>query len=71
MTDITHILTDRELVQRALRREFNLRENAGRPRWAVATHLFCCGSGMAERVCSAHGFDPHRPCPGFDPGKNP
>jgi hypothetical protein len=66
MTDITHILTDRELVQRALRREFNLRENADRPQWAVAMNLFGCGSDMAERVCYEYGLDPDRSCSEFD-----
>ena len=48
------------LVARAIR-SARYRGRGTMPRWAVVMEVFALGSGYAQQLCVAHGFDPDTP----------
>jgi hypothetical protein len=53
------ILTDREIVQRAIATA-SRQAKPQDTRWGVVKNLVGCGSTMAKRICLKYGFDPDR-----------
>ena len=50
--------TERELIQRALRRTFDRGYGLGQPRWVAVKDLFSVGKNEAHDICTNYGFNP-------------
>lgn len=54
-------IADSVLVARAIRSARYRGRHGSMPRWAVVMEVFALGSGYAQQLCVAHGFDPDTP----------